>query len=372
MKEIESDPHLTLQLIVSGTHLEKAFGETWRQIDSDGFRIDAKIFMKLDSDRPAAIAKSMGLALAGCAEALERLKPDIMVVLGDRYEALAAAEAATLCSVPLAHIHGGEASEGAIDDAMRHAITKLSHLHFTAAESYRQRIIQMGESVDRVFNVGAPGLDHIARVALATREQFEHETGFRFGEQNIVVTYHPETLSAGATQNGISALLSALEKMPDVHVLFTKANADFGGRLVNAAIEAWVKHHDGRALLVHSLGQRLYLSAIALCDAVVGNSSSGLIEAPALGRPTANIGARQNGRLRASSVIDCAADAASIEAAISRALLPEARLAAERGDNPYGMGGASARIKAVLSTAPIDGLLNKSFNDHHSLPSGAT
>jgi UDP-hydrolysing UDP-N-acetyl-D-glucosamine 2-epimerase len=361
MKEIEADPGLTLQVLVSGSHLSSAFGATWRQIEADGFSVDAKVDMKLESDEPVALARSMALGLAGSAEALDRLKPDILVVLGDRYEALAAAEAAMLLRIPIAHIHGGEATEGAFDDGIRHAITKLSHLHFTAAEPYRERIIQMGEAPARVYNVGAPGLDYISRTKLATRSKFESETGFTFGPRNLLVTYHPTTLDMTPQDQGIGALLSALDRVSEAHVIFTKANADPGGRLINSLIEAWSSRNAVRALCVPSLGQRLYLSAISLCDAVIGNSSSGIIEAPALGRPTVNIGRRQDGRLRTPSIIDCPENVDAIEGAIWRALSPAMKDVAARGDSPYGTAGASARIKDVLATHSFDRLLSKHF-----------
>jgi len=361
MKEVQSDPKLKLQILVSGSHLARDHGETWRRIAADGFLIDAKVDMKLESDEPVAVAKSMSLALSGCAEALDRLKPDIFVVLGDRYEALAAAEAALLLRIPTAHIHGGEASEGSFDDAIRHAITKLSHLHFTAAEPYRQRVIQMGEAPDRVFNVGAPGLDHLAHLKPASRAEFEAETGFKLGSQNLLVSYHPATLDDCSREQGVKSVLAALDRFPDAHVIFTKANADPGGRLINDQIEAWVTSNSKRAFCAPSLGQRLYLSAIELSHAIVGNSSSGLIEAPALGRPTVDIGTRQNGRLRAPSVIDCVDRTDAIAAAIRRALSGEMKEIADRRDSPYGSGGASAQIKKILASRSFGQLLEKRF-----------
>jgi UDP-N-acetylglucosamine 2-epimerase (non-hydrolysing)/GDP/UDP-N,N'-diacetylbacillosamine 2-epimerase (hydrolysing) len=362
MKEIQADPGLKLQLLVSGSHLASEYGETWRSIEADGFSIDAKVEMKLDSDEAVAVAKSMALGLSGCAEALGQLRPDILVLLGDRYEALAAAEAALLLGIPVAHIHGGEASEGAFDDAMRHAITKLSHLHFTAAEPYRQRVIQMGEAPGRVYNFGSPGLDYISRLKLATRAEFEKETGIKLGALNFLITYHPATLDGKSMGRGAKALLSALEYFPDVHMIFTRANADPGGRLINADIQAWVACNGSRAVCVPSLGQRLYLSAMSLCDAVVGNSSSGIIEAPAIGKPTVNIGQRQDGRERALSIIDCPNDTNAIVGAIIRARSPQMQKIARHCESPYGRGDTSQQIKQILASVKLDGLLMKRFH----------
>ncbi len=361
MKEIEADPRLTLQLLVSGSHLAPQFGETRRQIEADGFAIDAAVDMQLTDDAPVAIASSMALALKGCAEALDRLGPDLLVVLGDRYEALAAAEAAMLLRIPIAHIHGGEATEGAIDDAMRHAITKMAHLHFAAAEAYRQRIIQLGEQPDRVFTVGAPGLDHVVRTELLGRTDIESRLGFRWRDRNLLVTYHPVTIERASPAASVRRLCEALDHFPDLGIVLTKSNADTGGREINEQIDLYAAAHPGRVVAATSLGQQLYLSVMAQAEAVVGNSSSGIIEAPALGKPTVNIGTRQQGRVRAPSVIDCADETQAIVAAIERALSPQMLDLAARRVSPYGGGGASARIKNTLATVDLDHLLLKSF-----------
>ncbi|MFZ0113148.1 MAG: UDP-N-acetylglucosamine 2-epimerase, partial [Xanthobacteraceae bacterium] len=318
--------------------------------------------MHLDSDAPVAVAKSMALGLAGCAEALDRLKPDLLVVLGDRYEALAVAEAALLLRIPIAHIHGGEATEGAIDEQIRHAITKMAHLHFAAAERYRDRILQMGEAPERVFTVGAPGLDHIGNIKLLGRSELEQNLGFRFGERNLLVTYHPATLDQANPIKPFRRLLDALDRLPEVHIVMTKSNADVGGRAINAAVDAYAGARPERVLAVSSLGQQKYLSVMAQVDTVVGNSSSGIIEAPAMGKPTVNIGPRQQGRVRAPSVIDCADDTEAILAAIGCALSPAAQAMAARRESPYGGGGASRRIKDVLATVELDPLLAKRFH----------
>jgi UDP-hydrolysing UDP-N-acetyl-D-glucosamine 2-epimerase len=365
LKEIDADPRLTLQLLVSGSHLAHALGETWQQINDDGFRIDEKVDMQLGDDSPVGVARAMARGLAGCAEALDRLKPDILVVLGDRYEALAAAEAATLLRIPIAHIHGGEATEGAIDDAMRNAITKLCHLHFPAADEFRDRIIQMGEQPDRVFAVGAQGLDFVARMAVGSRAELERELGFSLGERFLLVTYHPVTVDGTDPSAALGALFAALDRFTTYNLLVTKANADVAGSIVNAAMERYAASQPGRVHLVASLGQRRYLTALAHAAAVVGNSSSGLIEAPVVGTPTVNLGIRQKGRPRAPSVIDCAEDADAITTAIGKALSAELRAIAKTGRSPYGRGGASAAIRDVLATTCVAGILRKPF---HALP----
>jgi UDP-hydrolysing UDP-N-acetyl-D-glucosamine 2-epimerase len=362
MKEIDTDPRLTLQLLVSGSHLAHAFGETWHQINDDGFRIDEKVDMQLGDDSPVGVARAMARGLAGCAEALDRLKPDILVVLGDRYEALAAAEAAMILRVPIAHIHGGEATEGAIDDVIRHAITKLAHVHFAAAEIYRERILQLGEPPERVFTVGAPGLDHIDKVKILSRTELEGDLGFRFGERNLLITYHPVTVHRASSTAAVRRLLDALDRRPEMHMVITRSNADVGGRAINAMIGDYERAHPSRVIALSSLGQQRYLSVMAHADAVVGNSSSGIIEAPAMGKPAVNIGPRQQGRARAPSVIDCADDTEAILAAVECALSPHMRAKAAQRESPYGSGGASKRIKDVLATIEFDRLLAKEFH----------
>ncbi len=356
LREIEADPGLELQLVATGMHLAERFGMTVRVIEDDGFAIAARVEMLEDGDAPLDIARSMGRGVAGMAEAFVRLAPDIVVVLGDRFEILAAATAATVLGVPLAHIHGGEITEGAIDDAMRHAITKMSHLHFTAAEPYRRRVIRMGEAPQRVFNVGAIGLDNIERLELVERPALDKELDFDLGEGFFVVTYHPQTLG---NPRGVGELLAALDAFPGHRLLFTGVNADPGNRAITRAIADYVAKHPERARRFVSLGQLRYLSALKHCQVVIGNSSSGLIEAPALGVPTVNIGDRQKGRLRAASVIDCPDRRGDIRAAIERALSRGVQDAA----TPFGRGGVSGRIVEVLRTADLDGISIKRFAD---------
>ena len=364
MREIADDPALCLQIIATHTHLAPAFGMTVREIEADGFTVDEKIETQLASDTPVAIAKSMGLATIGVAEALARLDPDIVVVLGDRYELLAAAQAAMVARIPIAHVHGGEASEGQIDEAIRHAITKMAQLHFVAAEAYRQRVIQLGEAPDRVFNFGAPGLDSLHRLELLDRAALAEALEFDLGDRFLLVTYHPVTLSARPPGEAAAALLETLDGFPDAKVVFTGANADTAGREIARAIDDYVARAPARARGFASLGRRRYLSALDHCAAAIGNSSSGLHEAPSLKTATVNIGERQRGRLRAASVIDCAEDAGAIRAAIDHALSPSFQAGLAAVVSPYGDDGqASRRIKETLKTFSLDGILFKRFHD---------
>lgn len=337
-----------LRLLVSGMHLSAAFGMTRNEILADGFVIDAEVDMELAGDDPAAIARALGRGVIGMTDALQAMAPDALVILGDRYEALAAAQVALLLSIPIAHIHGGEITEGALDDAIRHAISKMATLHFPAAEPYRRRLIQMGEDPARVHDVGALGIQNAAVYARIDRAAFSAKTGFSFGPLNILATYHPVTATGSDPEAGIAALCAALDHIGDCRILFTAANADAGGRRINAFIEAYARTRPQRAQMVASLGSELYAAALGLFDLVVGNSSSGLIEAPAAGTPTVNIGDRQKGRLRAPSVIDCAEDAAAIEQAIRRALTPEHRRIAEARQSPYGRGDTARQIAEAL------------------------
>ncbi|MBF0305826.1 MAG: UDP-N-acetylglucosamine 2-epimerase (hydrolyzing) [Alphaproteobacteria bacterium] len=367
-RDLRDDPAVELRLLVSGGHLCPEFGLTARQIEEDGFTIDARVDMVLAGDSPVATAKAIGLGTIGFADALDRIAPDILVVLGDRYEALAVAQAAMMLRLPIAHIHGGEATEGAIDEAIRHALTKMAHLHFAAAEPYRRRIIQMGEAPDRVCGVGAPGLDNLARLPALDRAGLEAALGFALPAPFFLVTYHPATLSAVDPSVPMAALLDALDEFPEARVLLTKANADTAGRVVNHMIDAYAAARPDRVLATASLGQLRYLSALRLADAVIGNSSSGIIEAPAAATPTVNLGMRQRGRLRAASIIDCAEDRPSIAAAIREALAPSMRARLDPRAAPYGGGGASARIASILRDVPLDGLLDKRFHDEGEAP----
>jgi len=363
MKEIQDDSDLALQIVVTGMHLSPEFGLTYQKIEEDGFRIDEKVEMLLSSDTPVGITKSIGLGVIGFADALARLKPDIMLVLGDRYEIFAAAQAAMIARIPIAHIHGGETTEGAFDEAMRHAITKMSHFHFTAAEPYRQRVIQMGEEPKRVMNYGAPGLDNITKLALLEKGAFEKAIDFQLRNLSFLITYHPVTLSNAGPEKPVNELFRAIDHFPEAKIIFTKANADTAGRIINQRIDAYVKNNPLRAKLFTSMGQLLYLSAVKNADIVIGNSSSGIVEAPAFKKPTINIGKRQQGRLKAASIIDCAENEQAITEAIKRGISPEFKEIAKNAVNPYGQGNASYKIKEYLKKVSLNDILMKKFHD---------
>jgi UDP-hydrolysing UDP-N-acetyl-D-glucosamine 2-epimerase len=358
MKDIQVDPALTLKLLVSGTHLSPEFGLTYRQIEQDGFIIDERIEMLLSSDSAVGVVKGMGLALIGLADALQRQRPDLLVILGDRFEALAAAQAAMLLRIPVAHLHGGEITEGAYDDAIRHAITKLSALHFTSSDEYRQRVIQLGEQPERVFNVGAIGLDHLSRTSLMTLAELGESLNFALEESFFLVTYHPVTLADEPAEQSFMALLRALDQFPDHQVILTYPNADDGGRRIIPLLEEYAACQPQRVKAIPSLGQTRYLSALKLARVVIGNSSSGIIEAPSFCVPTVNIGQRQQGRLAAESILHCAASADAITATIRQALAP---LSASLFSNPYGNGQTSQKILSVLREAPLSAV--KTFYD---------
>jgi GDP/UDP-N,N'-diacetylbacillosamine 2-epimerase (hydrolysing) len=318
--------------------------------------------MLLSADTPSAVAKSMGLGLIGFADALQQLRPDLLLVLGDRFEILSAAAAATVARIPIAHVHGGETTQGAFDEAIRHSVTKMAHLHFVAAEEYRRRVIQLGENPERVFLVGGLGIDAIKKVGLLDREALEAAMDFKLGPKNLLVTFHPTTLEDGTAAAQMDQLLAALRELHDTHLIFTLPNADTGSRVLFDMIAAFVANHSN-ARAFASLGQLRYLSCMSHVDAVVGNSSSGLTEAPSLKTATINIGNRQRGRLRANSVIDCDPDRASIESALQRAYLPGFQAELRNVRNPYGDGGASDRIVSVLAAHPLQDVLMKTFHD---------
>ena len=351
MKEIQDDAALQLQLVVTGMHLSPEFGLTYRTIEEDGFTIDAKVEMLLSSDTPVGIAKSIGLGVIGFADVLERLQPDIMVVLGDRYEILAAAQAALVARIPVAHIHGGETTEGAIDESIRHAITKMSHLHFVAAEPYRTRVIQLGEHPDTVFNVGALGIENIKRLQLLDKPELEQSINFELGATCFLVTYHPATLGTTTPQAAMQELLDALDQFPDARIIFTKPNSDTDGRVLGQMIDEYARCNKGRVVVFTSMGQIRYLSALQYVDAVIGNSSSGIIEAPACNIPTVNIGDRQSGRLKADSIIDCRETTESIATAIRKALAPSFREGVRQGVSLYGYGASASQIRNRLKQA---------------------
>ncbi|HSP16252.1 MAG TPA: UDP-N-acetylglucosamine 2-epimerase [Thermoanaerobaculia bacterium] len=361
---LNDDDRTEVRLVVTGSHLAPEFGLTVREIEDEMVRIDERVEIVLDSNSGLGMAKSLGLATMGLAEAFERQQPEIVLVFGDRYEMLGAASAALALRLPIAHIAGGQLTEGAMDDAIRHAITKLSHLHFASIESDRRRILQLGEAPERVFTVGSTGVDAIVHQQRLSRREVEERLGITLGERNLLVTFHPETLSPLPPERQIQELLTALARLDDdIKLIFTMANVDAGGRALNAAVAAFVGSRPGKTAFVASLGQEAYLSALALVQGVVGNSSSGIIEAPSFGIGTVNIGDRQKGRLRAASIVDCPLEAAAIGTAIDHLLSPVFRASLKGLRNPFGDGNSSERIRDVLATYPLDGLIQKSFNE---------
>jgi GDP/UDP-N,N'-diacetylbacillosamine 2-epimerase (hydrolysing) len=360
---INKDPFLELQVIATGMHLSPDFGLTYREIEKDGIEINRKVDIQLLSDTPLGISKSAGLAVIGLAEALEELKPDIAVLLGDRYEIFAAASAALFLKVPLAHIHGGETTEGAFDEALRHSITKMSHLHFTSTEDYRRCVIQMGEDPERVFNVGAIGLDNIRSLKLLSRDELEKAAGIRFGKRNLLVTFHPVTLEENTAGTQFRELLDALDTQKDTRLIFTKANSDTDGRVINRMIDEYVSGNNGKAIAFTSMGRLNYLSAMQYADAVVGNSSSGIIEAPSLKTGTINIGDRQKGRIKARSVIDCPPEKNAVSKALDQIYSEGYREMLSTVKNPYDNGGASERILEFIKNRDLKGILKKKFYD---------
>lgn len=363
---LSNDPGVDLRLLVSGSHLVSQQGMTLDAIAADGFPISERIPIVVAGDIPVAVAKSFGLGAIGYTEALERIAPDIVVLLGDRYEVLAAAVAATLLRIPIAHICGGEVTAGSTDEGIRHAITKLAHLHFTATADFRRRVIQLGEEPQRVHVVGSPGLDTVRTIRLLDRAALSAALGIELGTPTIAVTYHPATADPVGSQAGIRGLLAALDRLGRGAVVFTGANVDLGGPSAERELQHFIGRHPGRMVMCPSLGQTAYLSLLKHADVVVGNSSSALIEAPALGTPTVNIGTRQEGRPTSESTISCTEAAEDILSAIQHALTAEHRERARTNTSPYGDGHAAGRILHVLKTTSLDGAFKKKFVDLES------
>lgn len=366
MKEIDADPALELQIIATGMHLSPEFGLTYKEIEKE-FTITKKIEMLLSSDTSVGISKSMGLAQISFAEAYDDLNPDIVVVLGDRYEIFSAVSAAMIARLPIAHLHGGETTEGAFDESIRHSITKMAHLHFTAAEEYRKRVIQLGEHPERVYNVGGMGIENIKRLQLLDKKVFEESIDFKLAKKNILVTFHPVTLEESTAESQFQELLNVLDALIDTHVIFTKANSDTDGRIINQMIDEYVAKNKDKSVAFTSLGQLRYLSALQFMDAVMGNSSSGLLEAPSFKIGTINIGDRQLGRLKAQSIIDCKPEQKSIEHALEKLYSDEFRANLKNVQNPYGTGNASIKIIDILKKTDVSNIIKKSFYDLKSL-----
>jgi len=353
-----------VRIVATGAHLSPEFGLTYQEIEKDGFLIDEKIEILLSSDTPSSISKSMGLAMISFADYFEKLKPDLLVVLGDRYETLAVVTTAMNQRIPVAHLYGGETTEGAIDESIRHAITKMSYLHFTSTDEYRKRVIQLGEDPDRVFNVGAIGIENILNEKLLSKKELENELNISLSKPYAVVTYHPVTLENNSSEKQIESLLEVCKEYKDLEFIFTKANADAEGRIINQYVDRYARENEN-IFAFTSLGMRNYLSALKYCKVVIGNSSSGIVEAPSFGIPTVNIGDRQKGRIQASSVINCEPNKESIRKALDLALSNEFIEKAKKTVNPYGDGDTSSKVVEVIKEHMINDKINlkKKFYD---------
>lgn len=362
MRLVKEDNDLRLQVIATNMHLMPEYGETYKEIEKDGFTIDKKVYMHKPSDDAHGIILSMAEEMQGMNDALSELKPDILVLLGDRYEILVAAQVALIHRVPIAHIHGGEVTEGAFDDAIRHSVTKMSSLHFTSCEEYRHRVIQMGEHPSRVFDVGSLGVENIKAVPLMTKDELEASLDFKIDTQTILVTYHPVTLG-GDPAKDIREFLDALDQFKDLKVIFTMPNSDTGRDAIALAVENYVEKHSNRAKAYTSLGLKRYLSTLQFVKAAVGNSSSGIIEVPSFGIPTLNIGDRQKGRLASKSVVNCGTSKDEVIAGLKHCLSEEMQKAAKTYENPYAKPDTANLIYQELKNVELAGLNLKTFYD---------
>ena len=360
---IRKDRSLKLQLLVTGMHLSPEFGLTYQQIEQDGYRIDEKVEMLLSGDTDSAIVKSTAIGMMGMADALLRLQPDWVVLLGDRFETFAAAFAAHQAKIPVAHLHGGELTEGATDDAMRHAITKMSYLHFTSTETYRKRVIQLGESPNRVLNVGAIGLESVRTIKRLSKKELEKQMDLKFGKLNFLVTYHPVTLEKQTAAQQVQQMLDALDRFPEARLVITMPNADADGRIIMRLMEQYAKKDQGRIKLFTSLGQLRYLSVLKQVQLVIGNSSSGIIEVPDMHIPTINIGNRQQGRVKSKTVIDSKTDSVSIIKAIRQSLSLQFNQQCRSARNPYSKAGTAAAILSRIRRAGKLSSIKKKFYD---------
>lgn len=363
IENIRKDASLQLQLVATGMHLSPEFGLTYKEIEKDGFVINEKIEILLSSDTPISISKSMGLGIMGFSEAFERLKPSIAVVLGDRFEIFSAASAALVSRIPIAHISGGELTEGVFDDSFRHSITKMSQLHFTSTEEYRKRVIQLGEDPKRVFNVGAIGLDNIKRLNLLSKKELENKLDFKFNKHNLLTTFHPVTLEDNTSGKQLQELLGALDELKDTNIIFTKTNADTNGRIINRMIDKYVSKNCHKAIAFTSMGQLRYLSTMQFVDAVIGNSSSGISEAPSFKTGTINIGDREKGRVKAKSIVDCRPIKEDIRKAIKKLYSVEFQRSLKNVKNPYEGNNTTDRITKILKSYDIGNILKKTFYD---------
>lgn len=358
---IKNDSELKLQIIATNQHLSKLQGETYKEIERDGFTIDYKVYMADDeaADNANATAKSISRGVAGFADAFDALKPDMLLILGDRYEMLAVASTALIYKIPIAHLHGGEITEGAFDDAIRHAITKMSHLHFTSTEAYRNRVIQLGEQPERVFNVGALGVENILKTDFMPKEEIEQSLNFKLTDKCLLCTYHPVTLSDMPSEIQVLNLLEALDNYKDYHIIFTYSNSDTNSQIIIKRIQKYVDKNENRCMFIPSLGQRRYFSALKYVTAVIGNSSSGIIEVPSFGISTLNIGDRQKGRIAAESVIHCGYSTEEIKDGLAKVLAYGHRVI----DNPYSKEGTCQAILNTIKTFPLENIVQKHFYD---------
>jgi len=359
LQGIEEEPTLELQLIVTGSHLSPEFGLTYKEIEKN-FDICLSLETLTSSDTSVGIATSMGLGLIRFADAFKQIKPDLVLVLGDRYEIFSATAASLVARIPVAHLHGGETTEGAFDEALRHSITKMAHLHFVAAEEYKNRVIQLGEQPENVFQVGGLGVDSIKRLKLLSKEELEASLGIKLLDKNLLITFHPVTLETETASQQMDELLGALSELHNTNLIFTMPNADTDGRVLIQIIEEFCSKNTN-AHCFTSLGQLRYFSAINYIDGVVGNSSSGLAEVPSFKKATVNIGDRQKGRLKAESIIDCEPTKESIKKAISELYSEKFQKQLSSTINPYGDGGSVEKIIAVLKTVSLENLIKKAF-----------
>ena len=362
IKEINSDDELELQLIATGMHLSPEFGSTFKEIEKN-FKINKKIEMDLSSDTSQSISKSMGLAQISFSQAYSELKPDIITVLGDRYEILSAVISAMISNIPIAHIHGGEITEGSWDNNIRHCISKMAHLHFTASEEYKRRVIQLGEQPNKVYNVGGLGIENIKKLNLLSRSDLQDKINFKFNLKNIMITFHPVTLENNTSKNQFQEILNAVNELKNTNIIFTKANSDLNGKVINQMIDEYVYENPKKSVSYVSLGQEKYLSVLQYIDVIVGNSSSGLLEAPSFKIATINIGDRQKGRICSKSVINCLPIKKNIKKSLDIVYSPKFQKLLKTVENPYDNGITSKKIARVLKNFNLENILKKQFND---------
>ena len=362
MKGIHNDKELELQIVVTGMHLSHDFGNTFKEIEKDGFKINHKVDMRLSSDFEPSVGKSMGHGMIGFSEVFNELQSDLIVVLGDRFEIFSAVSIAMILKIPVAHLHGGERTEGAFDESIRHSITKMSHLHFTANDEYRNRVIQLGENPINTFNVGGLGIDNINNLKLLSKTDFEDAIGFKLGKKNILVTFHPVTLEKGTSKIQFNELLKSITELKNTKIIFTKTNSDPGGAIINQMIDEF-SSKNVNSVSFKSMGQINYLSALQYIDGVVGNSSSGLIEAPSFKIGTIDIGDRQKGRIKAKSIINCLPNKYEISNAFKRLYSDDFKKIISKVQNPYDRGSASQKIIDIIKKTDLNNILKKSFYD---------